>query len=576
MSSQQPAPNYDNYTRNYNDRPEQQYSNPLLQQTVPMPALTSSVSIPEISNPNLSNTNELLNSVSDVEPPRPPPPPPRKNNNEQIKPARPPPPPRKNNALIPPATQEDAIDTIFNTPVRNINALLDSISEMKPISNNPKIQDNLLAQITGGKSTLKPKSERVSKDKDDFLSQVTGGRSTLKPNSERVSKKDKEVIPVQQTITDNPLITAVTRQTPLRDAINEILNTPGPDINALLNSVSQLTPLPDRKLDPINLFAQISAKKDKLSASKDRVLSATIPVEKDKDGKEIIKTPSKMMNPVMLLAHIKAKKDKLSDNASRLLSDTVPVKKDRDGNVIEGVKVETPFKEEFGTIRLKKTDETKTTLPSKRVQFNKLDEKPEQIRTREESQAHATLRKEIMTNIAIKKFDTVPAAIDAMTALINKISKDPLDLEKPISEDDLEKLISEDDFKILNKILAITLLQHKRNKNITNKEAIDIITKNKTIMTSFSKIKSIYDATNPPPPPSVAKPSFGSTVMSIRNNETSPVDYPINVSKPAPPSTPKPRKKPAPPSTPPPKTNPAPPTIQTVDYPINVSSNVSR
>jgi hypothetical protein len=437
---------------------------------------------------------------------------------------------------------------------------------MKPISNNPKIQDNLLAQITGGKSTLKPTSERVS-------------------------KKDKEVIPVQQTITDNPLITAATQQTPLRDAINEILNTPGPDINALLNSVTQLTPLPDRKLDPINLFAQISAKKDKLSASKDRVLSATIPVEKDKDGKEIIKTPSKMMNPVMLLAHITAKKDKLSDNANRLLSDTVPVKKDRDGNIIEGEKVETPFKKEFATIQLKKTDETKTVLPSKRVQFKKLDEKKEQDRTREESQAHATLRKEIMTDIAIKKFATVPAAIVAMTALTNKINADPLNLDK---------LISEDDFKILNKILAISLLEHKRNKNITNKEAIDIITKNSKIMASFTKIKSIYDATNPPPPPSVPKPSFGSTVMSVRNNETSPVDYPIDVSKPAPPSTPKPRKKPAPPSTPkprkkpappstpkprkkpappstpPPKTNPAPPTIQTVDYPINVSSNVSR
>ena len=34
---QQPAPNYESYARNYNNRPEQQYSNPLIQQTVTPP-----------------------------------------------------------------------------------------------------------------------------------------------------------------------------------------------------------------------------------------------------------------------------------------------------------------------------------------------------------------------------------------------------------------------------------------------------------------------------------------------------------------------------------------------------------
>jgi len=53
MSSQQPAPNYDNYTRNYNNRPEQQYSNPLLQQTVTIPSSVSK------SEPSSSSSSSL-------------------------------------------------------------------------------------------------------------------------------------------------------------------------------------------------------------------------------------------------------------------------------------------------------------------------------------------------------------------------------------------------------------------------------------------------------------------------------------------------------------------------------------
>ena len=199
MSSQQPAPNYDNYAQNYNYRPQQQYSNPLLQQTqlettpimAPISALTSTaVSSPEISIPNSSNVNELLNLVTEVKQPQPP-----------------------------------------RTP--------------QPIKNN----DNPLIEIVKPTPLLTPQTSQISKPS-----------------------------PPPPRIINNELLQML-------DGGDKIISKTDAVLSEALSSVSR--PL------PAGILAGLTVKAS-LKASKDRVLSETVPVQKDKKDKEcnvIIKTP---------------------------------------------------------------------------------------------------------------------------------------------------------------------------------------------------------------------------------------------------------------------------------------------
>ena len=64
----------------------------------------------------------------------------------------------------------------------------------------------------------------------------------------------------------------------------------------------------------------------------------------------------------------------------------------------------------------------------------------------------------------------------------------------------------------------------------TNDYAKRIIAENlELIKSSINKLEEIDKATKPPPP-SKQKPIFGSTVQSIQSNDISPINYPIDVS----------------------------------------------
>jgi len=173
--------------------------------------------------------------------------------------------------------------------------------------------------------------------------------------------------------------------------------------------------------------------------------------------------------------------------------------------------------------KLDKLDKTKTPaqiLVDNKMKFRAIDDLDEKGRSPGQHAQHAALRKEVLVAAAIVKFETIDKAISEINTLIAKIENG-----QP------NEMISGGDLIAFNKILALVDMRWK-TKSFSNAIAIKILNDNKDIMSSINKIVDIAKVQKPQPPsknPS-KKPPFGSTVQSIRSNDTSPIDYPIDIS----------------------------------------------
>ena len=150
--------------------------------------------------------------------------------------------------------------------------------------------------------------------------------------------------------------------------------------------------------------------------------------------------------------------------------------------------------------------------------FNALDKISPDIITIPETQEHNRLRKELLVENAIEKYGSIDDGINEIRALLITISK-------KVGNDKVTK----DDKADFNKLLTILNIKNV-SPTITNSYVKRIIAENLGLInTSLNKLEE-KSKTIHMPPPDKPNQKFGSTVQSIQSNDTSPVNYPIDVS----------------------------------------------
>jgi hypothetical protein len=469
MSSQQPAPNYDNYTRNYNARPEQQYSNPLIQQTQPL-----SVSIPSIPQ-NISN--DLIKNIKPQ---------------SKITPK-----PLTQKVLTKPLFSQSPYDSLTG-----VNELLASL---------PSVPNRDYDSLTGSNELLASLPPVPNRDYDS-LTGINEYIATLPPvpPSKRAITQFLNQNPIPNIITpnleplsDNQLLASVTQKPPPppqkitkeeKAILQQTASVPIPNV-----VIPSLQPLPDesrRRPAPImnDLLSQIKEGKK----------------TQKNTGQEIIKPP-KILTPF---------EQAIADRSKFIR----PLEADDDAEPGEWeTEDENPKVQTTDTSKKEKekVDEPLTAsqiLAADKKKFEVLNNKDEKIRTPAETFKHNELRKSILVANAINKYGSIDKGISEISALLDSISAKVVN----------EKVAGADKINF-NKLLTI-LNMKTVSPTFTNDYAKRIIAENLSLIkTSFNKLEEIDKATKPPPP-SKPKPIFGSTVQSIQSNDTSPIDYPIDIS----------------------------------------------
>jgi hypothetical protein len=520
MSSQQPAPNYDNYTRNYNNRPEQQYTNPLIQQTVTPPSAVS-ISEPSSSSSSLqrasgttlikSNKPPLMSSLlSQIT-----------EGAGKLKPQN------KNKVTTTPVTKQTSLisqitEVVGKLKPRNKNKVTttplysqspyDSLTGVNELlASLPSVPNRDYDSLTGSNELLASLPPVPNRDYDS-LTGINEYIATLPPvpPSKRAITQFLNQNPIPNIITpnleplsDNQLLASVTQKPPPppqkitkeeKAILQQTASVPIPNV-----VIPSLQPLPDesrRRPAPImnDLLSQIKEGKK----------------TQKNTGQEIIKPP-KILTPF---------EQAIADRSKFIR----PLEADDDAEPAEWeAEDEKPKVQTTDTSKKEKekVDEPLTAaqiLAADKKKFEVLNNKDEKIRTPAETFKHNELRKSILVANAINKYGSIDKGISEISALLDSISAKVVN----------EKVAGADKIKF-NKLLTI-LNMKTVSPTFTNDYAKRIIAENLSLIkTSLNKLEEIDKATKPPPP-SKPKPIFGSTVQSIQSNDTSPIDYPIDIS----------------------------------------------